>query len=218
MTGVRPPEPPRVPAALTTSIDDDIDPDFPDLDGVGLDGGSVALPDARSLGILRSRLTGTVLATPPDAVVEAHDAELVELDLTGRRIEALHRVVLRRCRLGGADLGDARLRDVVLEECVLDLASLRGAELDGVVARNCRTEELDLSGARLTDVTLEGIVLEAETLGGARLERVDLTGADVSAVVDVRGIRGAVVSEGQAVALARRLAEAHGIDVVPGTG
>lgn len=217
MSGVRPPAPPRIPDGLRSSIaDDDVDPEFPDLDGVDLQGGTASFPAARSLGVLRSRVAGTGLDVPADAVVEAHDAELTDVDLTGRRIEALTRVVLRRCRLGGADFGDARLRDVVLDGCVLDLASMRGAELDGVVARGCRTEDLDLAGARLTDVELTDVAFAADTLAGTRLERVDLTGADLTAVVDMRALRGAVVSEAQVVSLARRLARSQGIDVAPG--
>lgn len=197
---------------------DDVDPEFPDIDGVDATGLTVAYPEARSLGVLRCRLTSCVIEVPDEAPLDSQDSELADLDLTGRRIEGLHRVVLRRCRLGGADFGDARLRDVTFEGCVLDLASLRGSTLEGVVVRDCRADEVDFSGARLVDVTLRDLALGPVTLGGARLERVDLTGADLSGVTDMSSLRGAIIADAQAMALARRLAHAAGLHVATSTG
>ena len=214
----RPPAAPRLPDALAPAPDEDLDPEFPDLDGVGLDGATVSYPVGRSLGILRTRLTDCRLDVPAEATIEAQDAELVEVDLTGRRIESMLRVALRRCRLGGADLGDARLRDVTFEGCVLDLASVRSAELERVEIRECRGTGLDLSGARLTDVTVADLDLGEVTLDGARLQDVDVTQADLRAVTDLRALRGAIISEVQAVSLARRLAEAAGLHVTRSVG
>ena len=214
----RPAAAPRLPDALAPVPDDDLDPEFPDLDGLGLDGTTVSYPAARSLGLMRSRLTDCHLDVPADAALEVQDAELVELDLTGRRIESMLRVTMRRCRLGGADLGDARLRDVTLEGCVLDLASVRNAELERVAIRECRGSGLDLSGARLTDVTVADLDLGEVTLDGARLQDVDVTGADLRGVTDLRALRGAIISEVQAVSLARRLAEAAGLQVARPVG
>ena len=197
---------------------DDLDPEFPDLDGVGLDGETVSFPAARSLGVLRSRLTDCRLDVPADTTLEAQDAELVDLDLTGRRIESLLRVTLRRCRLGGADLGDARLRDVTFDGCVLDLTSARNAELERVTIRECRGTGLDLTGARLADVTVADLDLADVTLDGARLQDVDVTGADLRGVTDLRALRGAIISEVQAVSLARRLAQAAGLQVARSVG
>ena len=211
-TTARPPLPPDIPAGLL-GAPDDVDDQFPDLDGVELSDCTLSYPEARSLGILRSRISACRLDVPSEAAIDAQDAELTDLDLTGRRIEALNRVVLRRCRLGGADLGDGRFRDVTFEGCVLDLASLRTAELEAVVIRECRAEDLDFSRARLTDVVLRDIALGPVTLGGARLERVDLTGADLAGATDVSSLRGAIISEGQAMSLARRLAASAGLQV-----
>ena len=212
-TSARPPLPPDIPVALLTAPDEDVDDQFPDLDGLELTDVTVAYPDARSLGILRSRISACHLDVPEDATIDAQDAELTDLDLTGRHIEALTRVVLRRCRLGGADLGGGRFRDVTFEDCVLDLASLRTAELEAVVIRGCRAEDLDFSRARLTDVVLRDIALGPVTLGGAHLERVDLTGADLTGATDMSSLRGAIISDGQAMSLARRLAASAGLHV-----
>lgn len=210
---VTPPKPPRVPARLAAEIDPDIDPDFPDVEAVDVTDVELSFPDARTLAVLRSRLTGCTIAEDTEASLDVVDSVLVDLDLTGRTVEALTRVQLVRCRLGGADFGDAELTDVHLDGCVLDLASMRGSGLQRVTVSGGRVDGLDLSGARLTDVTVVDLSLGDVTLDGARLERVDLTGADLDRVTDMSTIRGATMSEVQAVALSVRLARAAGISI-----
>lgn len=178
-----------------------------DLDGIEL-----AFPEARTITVVRSTLTACGIAASTTAALDAADTTFVDCDLTGRSIDALTRVAFVRCRLGGADLGDIRLRDVHFDGCVLDLASLRGAQLERVEVRGGRLDGLDLSGARLVDVTIDASLADV-TLDGCRLERVDLTAAELSSVTDLTAIRGATISESQAVALSLRLARAAGLRV-----
>ena len=199
---------------MQSTLDPDIDPEFPDLDGVVLTGSTLAFPAARTMSVLRSRLVGCHVDDATDATLDATDAAFEDMDLTGRRIDGLRRVSFTRCRLGGVDLGDAHLRDVRFDECVLDLASARGATLERVTISGGRIEGLDLTGATLSDATIAGVELAEVALDGARLERVDLTGADLTGVVDLSTLRGAVVSQVQAISLAARLARAAGISVV----
>lgn len=202
-----------MPARPTGELDD-LDPDFPDIDGVVLDGRSVSLADARTLTVLRSRLSSCDLDVPAETTLDAQDAAFADMDLTGRRIDGMNRVVFTRCRLGGVDCSDSELRDVVFDDCVLELASLRLARLERVRIDGGRITEVDLSGARLKDVTFTGVDLGDVTWAGARLDGVDITGADVTALRDVSALRGALINEVQAISLARRLAQALGLGVV----
>lgn len=208
------PAPPRKAGRPVGSLDPDIDPDFPDVVDSDLDGVELDFPDARTITVVRSTLTECEIATSTVAALDAADTTFVDCDLTGRTIEALTRVAFVRCRLGGTDLGDARLCDVHFDGCVLDLASLRGAQLERIEVRGGRLEGLDLSGARLVDVSIDAS-LAGVTLDGCRLERVDLTAADLSSVTDLTTIRAATISESQAVALSIRLARAAGLRVRP---
>ena len=208
------PAAPRLPAALRSSADDDLDPQFPDLDGLDLDAGALSFPEARTFTVLRSRLTGCELDVG-DATVDAQDAHLVDLDLSGRRIEGLTRVQLERCRLTGADFGEARLRDVRFTDCALDLTSFRATTIERTAVIGGRVDEADLSAAQCTDVVLAGIDGAGLRLEGTRLDRVDVTDADIEAVTDLRELRGCIVSPTQAVALALRLARVAGMHVAP---
>lgn len=210
------PSDPRLPSALRDQIDGDLDPQFPDLDGLDLDAVDVPFPEARTLTVLRSRIRSCALDVG-DAGVDAQDAHFVDVDLSGRPFESLTRVRFERCRLTGADFGESRLRDVVFSDCALDLASLRAATLERVAIAGGRVDEADLSGARLVDVTFSQVGLAEVTLAGARLERVDVTDAAIDAVRDLRELRGAIISASQAVALAPRLARVAGLDVASTT-
>ena len=209
------PAAPRAPRITATGpwSEDELDPQYPDIDGVELAAGSIRLPEARMLSILRSRLSDCELEVDPSVPIEVQDCELTGVDLTGHRITGLHRVRLERCRLGGADLGDARVRDVELRDCVLDLSVWRAARLERVALLGGRVDGMELDGAQLGDVTVADVRLAEVSLDGVRAERVDLTGADVSEVRDVVALRGCTISIAQTVALAARSARALGVQV-----
>ncbi len=211
------PAAPRIPASLRDAVDEDLDPQFPDLDGLGLEGAELTFPEARTVTVLRGLLRSCVLDTG-DAAIDAQDAQLVDIDLSGRRFEGLTRVSFVRCRLTGADFGDARLRDVHFADCAMGLAAMRSATLERVVVTGGQVDELDLSAARLADVTFADVALTGVALDGTKLERVDLTDADLSPVSDLRALRGSIISPTQAVALAARLARVAGMHVVPTAG
>ena len=212
-TAAKLPAPPRSRRTAATEIDPDLDPDFPDVVDVELSDAELSFPAARTLTILGSTLTGCRIADDTEAALDAADTHFVDGDFTGRSVASLDRVLFTGCRLGGTDFGGTRLRDVRFDGCVLDLASMRGCRLERVHVSGGRIEGLDLSGAQLTDVTIADVSLLDVGLDGARSERVDLTSADLSDLGDVRAIRGATISEVQAVGLAVRLARAAGVHV-----
>lgn len=207
---------PRLPASLIDTAGDDVDLQFPDLDGLDLGDEALTFPEARTFTVLRSRLRSCSL-TIGDASIDAQDAHFVDVDLSGRRFEGLRRVRFERCRLTGADFGDTRLRDVRFVDCALDVTSFRTSTLERVAVVGGRLDEADLSGARCTDVVLDGVDLANVTLTGARLERVDVTEAAIDGVADLRELRGSILSSVQVTTLAPRLARVAGMTVA-GTG
>lgn len=212
-----PPVAPRVPAVLHGFDPDALDDEYPDIDGVDLDSVPgddpivLDLPNAHAVDILRSRLSRTVLDVPADVVFGLQDVIVADVDLTGRRIESAVRVHFVRCRLGGVDFGAARLRDVVFEDCLLDLASWRTATLERVEIRGGRIDGADFASAALTDVLIAGVGFGEVVFELTRLARVDLRAADLTEVLDPTVLRGATISDVQAVVLAARLARAVGI-------
>lgn len=214
------PKPPVLPDAPAVAVDlAALDELYPDIDGLDADGMTLALPEARTLDLLRTRLRACELEVPDDCSIETRDSVLDGVDLAGRRLGGLVRTRLVRCRLSGADLGEATLEDVTFEDCALDLASWRLARVRRVAVLGGRVDGLDATGAQLSDVALTGVDLEGVVLERARCERVDLTGADLTSVTAVATLAGATISPAQAVALAARMAGSLGVRVHdPGEG
>jgi len=214
-----PPRPPDLGDPFAPALDvGALDELYADVDGVDLDGVAIALPEARTLDLLRSRLRRCALEVPDGCAVELRDCEVHDVDLSGRRLGSLVRAHLVGCRLTGVDLSDATIEDVTFEGCALDLASWRMARAQRVAVRGGRLDGLDATGATLRDVVVAGTTLDGVTLDRVRCERVDLSGADLTAVPRLADLAGATIGEAQAVLLAGRLARALGIEVRPDEG
>jgi uncharacterized protein YjbI with pentapeptide repeats len=145
-----------------------------------------------------------------DAVVEEADWSN---ERTARSV-AWWRAELRRCRLTGAELGEAELRDVSFVECRLDLAGLRFAKLERVVFSECRLEECDLYEAKLADVLFDHCTLREATFTGASLRRVELRGCELAGLHGVDALRGARLPWADVVANAPLFAHALGIEIL----
>jgi uncharacterized protein YjbI with pentapeptide repeats len=133
----------------------------------------------------------------PDAAAVARFGDLVDTVVADADWAGVHglglsltRVELRRCRLTGAELGEATLSDTTFDECRLDLAGARHSRLERVAFRDCRMTECDFHGASLTDVLFERCDLRAANLAGARLERVELRGCDLTGLHGGEALRG----------------------------
>lgn len=149
------------------------------------------------------------LASLVDAVVEDADAA----NIRSPRLD-LRRVVVRRCRLTGAELGESTLVDVVFDDCRLDLGGLRFAQLERVVFRDCRMNECDLYDAVLKDVLFERCDLREATLTGVKVDRVELRGCALAGARGAEALRGARMAWNDVIENAAVLATALGIEIV----
>jgi len=163
---------------------------------------------------------------PPDPDEEAEpvtefagelvDATVVDADwanIKGFRFSA-QRTAFTRCRLTGAELGEASLQDVTFADCRIDLAGLRASRLERIVFRDCRLGETEFSAARLKDVLFEGCELREATFSGAKIERVELRGCDLTSLRGVEALRGARLRWEDAIEAAPLFAAALGIELV----
>jgi uncharacterized protein YjbI with pentapeptide repeats len=112
-------------------------------------------------------------------------AELFEAELAS--------VHIRGGKIGYLNLRNARLTDVLIEDCVITELDLGGVKAERLALANCRIETLDLTRASCIDV--------------------DLRSTDFSAVQGIEGLRGTVVDELQLSRLAPVLAGYLGLIV-----
>jgi uncharacterized protein YjbI with pentapeptide repeats len=147
---------------------------------------------------------------------DLQDALVVGQDWANAKAPGLSalRVELRTCRLTGAELAEATLRDVTFHDCRIDLAGLRHAKLERVVFSECRMAECELQGAALTDVLFDRCELRGATLTNARLQRVELRGCDLTGLSGGEALRGVRMPWEDVVASAGVLASIVGLEVV----
>ena len=147
---------------------------------------------------------------------ELVDVVATDRDWAGARALrfSAQRAELRRCRLTGAELAEAVLRDVTFDGCRVDLVGLRHARLERVVFRDCRMAECDLYGSSLTDVLFERCELRDATLSAAKLRHVELRGCDLTGLRGPEALRGARMSWTDVLENAALFATVLGIEIV----
>jgi uncharacterized protein YjbI with pentapeptide repeats len=156
------------------------------------------------------RLAGARLRSLRLIDVVISDADLSNADWTGAQLQ---RVVLERCRMTGFAGASLEGEHVVLRDCKLDLANLRGATLRDATFEDCVLDDADLGGAALREVRFPGSRLRRTLIDELQLTRVDLRGAQLEPEGDVAALRGAIVDSVQLVELGPLLARSLGIDV-----
>jgi uncharacterized protein YjbI with pentapeptide repeats len=155
-------------------------------------------------------------ATPVAELGDLVDALVEDVDWANRRASRLvtRRAELRRCRLTGAELGEAALTDVIFRECRLDLVGLRMAKLERVVFRECRMSECDFYEASPKDVVFDHCDLREATFTSARIDRVDLRGCNLAGLRGVEALRGTRMPWNDVLENAPLFAAALGIEIV----
>ena len=139
------------------------------------------------------------------------DANVANVDARGA---SLRRVVLRRCRLTGLLLTEGRLRDVVIAESRVDLASFAACTLEQVVFEDCRIDGSSFQEARLRHVRFSDCTLTEADLTGARFEHSELRGCTLDGVRGAASLRGAAMPWSDVVNSAGTLADALGIRIL----
>jgi uncharacterized protein YjbI with pentapeptide repeats len=111
-------------------------------------------------------------------------------------------------------LTEGRLRDVVVTESRVDLASFAACTLEQVVFEDCRLEGASLQDARLRHVRFDRCDLSEADLTGARFELSELRSSTIDRVRGAAALRGAALPWSDIVNSAGTLADALGIRVL----
>ncbi len=147
----------------------------------------------------------------------ATDVRFENCDLAGFVLQedvSLRRVEFVGCRMTGAVLAGAHLRDVRFSACVLDDVNLRMVESQDVAFEDCSLVGADFYAAKLSKLTITASDLRRVDFTKATMHGVDLRSSRVEDVKGVGALRGATIDSLQTLALARSLALALGITVV----
>lgn len=183
-----------------------LDYDGTDLSGVDIE--TVEIEECRfdRANLAESRLQRVVFT---DVVMERCDLANLRADSS-----SLLRTKVSGSRLTGFSWTNGVIRDVMFDDCRMNLAGFRFTKLKAVVVfKDCdlsraNFQNADLSGVRFTGCDLTGAQFSNATMTGTRIENCTLVD-----IVGVTSFGGAIIKSGDAMTLAYSLANALGITI-----
>ena len=144
---------------------------------------------------------------------ELVDEHLERPDLSN--VEARRGTLLRSTieggRMTGFDCPEGLVRDVVFNDCRLDLAAFPFARLERVRFENCRLEEADFREARLKEVRFENCDLSRADVANARFDRCQMLRCKLDDLRGAGSLRGVAMTWEDVVSGAALWAGALGI-------
>lgn len=126
----------------------------------------------------------------------------------------LNDVRMTHSRFGSADFSDSSIDSVTFDHCKFGWVNLRTAQVRDVVFRDCSFDEIDLQQAKAQRLKFENCRTATLNVERANLSSVDLTGLEIAQVQGIEGLRGAMISEQQLMALSHEFAAHLGIRVM----
>lgn len=169
----------------------------------------------KSLSIDTAMLEKVMLYEATLEKIGLSDSELRACDLSAARCSeaSFIRVRIIGSRLTGIDLSRSTIKDVVFENCKLDMANFRFAKLTRVRFVNCALFETDFQAAELSGVEFQDSQLEKVEFHHCKLRAVD---ARTSQLFDIRGwqsLKGLTIDTTQLVTVAPQLALELGLTI-----
>lgn len=170
---------------------------------------------AKNLSLDEAMLEKVLLTEARLEKLSLTDTELRACDLSaaGCSESSLIRAYIVGGRMTGVDFSRSTIKDVIFEDCKLDMANFRFAKLTRVQFINCQLTETDFQAAELTDVEFQTSHLDKVEFGQCKIKNVD---ARSSELLDIRGwqyLRGLKIDSTQLVTIAPQLAAGLGIKI-----
>lgn len=158
--------------------------------------------------VRQSYLIGVDLGDAAWRAVTVQGCRFERVDLSGARLDGLtlDRCEFIGCRMTGLQLINSTIRNVIVEDCRLDYASLVRVRATGAVAiTGCSLDRARLDGCTLPGAAVTNCPMAAIELVDCVLRDADLRGSDLSTLSGLASLRGAVIGAEQLAPLAEIL-------------
>jgi uncharacterized protein YjbI with pentapeptide repeats len=169
-----------------------------------------------SLRFEESRLERVDLSSARLARLALSDVELDSCNLANADVRGASawRTRIARSRLTGLTWTEGLIRDTVLSDCRVDLASFAATRLDQVIFERCLLMQADFQEATLRAVRFVDCDLTAADLMGARFDRCELRGCTIDGIRGAERLRGIAMPWEDIVASVGTFAAAVGVTVL----
>ena len=201
-------EPATIAAAALESGDEWLRVRLTDAELPGLAMPSLRFEEAR---LERVDLSGGRLAHLGLSDVELDSCNLANADV---RAGSAWRARIERSRLTGVSWTEGMVRDAVLRDCRIDLASFAATRFDQVVFERCLLMQADFQEASLRAVRFVDCDLTEADLMDARFDRCELRGCTIDGIRGAERLRGIAMPWEDIVASVGTFAAALGVTVL----
>jgi len=116
------------------------------------------------------------------------------------------RCVFKTCTLTGLQLPEGSFKDVVFEDCRLNLANFRNTTFERCIFRSCDLNEADFAAAKCVNVLFEDCQLIQTDFSNLSSTRLEFNGVSLSDIKGVGGLKGATLSQQNVAEIAPLLA------------
>jgi uncharacterized protein YjbI with pentapeptide repeats len=174
--------------------------------GLQLSGGQVS----------QSHLVGVDLSDAAWRNVTVYGCRFERVDFSSARLlgVTIERSEFVGCRMTGVNLAKATLKNLVFSDCRLDYAMVTDARTTGPVGlADCNLTNAALTRCELTQAVLSACRLTEVELDTCDLRGADLRGNELSGILGLSSLRGAIVADEQLSALAMIAARELELDV-----
>ncbi len=124
------------------------------------------------------------------------------------------RTVIKNSRCSGLQIQASTLKDITFLDCKLNLSNFRFSKLTNVHFKDCMLDEADFYTAELNNVYFQNCTLDKAEFSSAKLKKADFRTSEITNVLGVRSLAGAIIDSMQLVSLAPVLANELNIVVL----
>jgi uncharacterized protein YjbI with pentapeptide repeats len=169
-----------------------------------------------SLRFEEARLERVDLSAGRLAHLALSDVELESCNLANAEVRggSAWRARIARSRLTGLAWTEGMMRDTVLTDCRIDLASFAATRLDQVIFERCLLMQADFQEANLRSVRFVDCDLTEADLANARFDRCELRGCTIDGIRAAERLRGIAMPWEDIVASVGTFAAALGVTIL----
>ncbi|AXI00120.1 pentapeptide repeat-containing protein [Sporosarcina sp. PTS2304] len=139
--------------------------------------------------------------------VRFENCDFSNADVTG---VSIHRASFHNCKMLGVNFADARLTDVLFDECIGNLSAFVHNKWERIHFLKCQLQETDFFNCKMKNTRFEECSLDQASFDETPLKKVEINTSEFdSLTVSMKDLSGCIVSTRQAIQFASMI----GLDI-----
>jgi len=169
----------------------------------------------QAASITEAKISKSTFAGSNLEKLDLSDAVIDNCDFTATDCaeSSWRRVQLTGIRGSGLKIHNSTLKDIIFQDCKLNLANFRFAKLKNIIFKDCVLDEADFYQAELHTVRFRNCTFTKAEFSAAQCHKTDFRGSDLIGIIGITGLAGATIDSVQLTSIAPMLAYSFKIHV-----